>query len=120
VLLGVTIDFAVQVYFCAARGREQKAGGFGEVTVPIVLETDHLACFVVLLFSPLPGLRQVSSFLDRWDMRRRFLISLITFSALIGVFVQKGDFPKTGVDNSASADPERLSSFLGMSLLLCI
>ena len=58
VLLGVTIDFAVQVYFALPGGESKKPAVLDEVTSPIVFGgLTTLACFIMLLFSPLPGLR---------------------------------------------------------------
>ena len=94
VLLGVTIDFAVQVYFALPGGESKKPAVLDEVTVPIVFGgLTTLACFVVLLFSPLPGLRQVSSF-SIVGICAALLISLITFPHLIGVSSRRGIFQK--------------------------
>jgi len=94
VLLGVTIDFAVQVYFALPGGESKKPAVLDEVTSPIVFGgLTTLACFVVLLFSPLPGLRQVSSF-SIVGICAALLISLITFPHLIGVSSRRGIFQK--------------------------
>ena len=94
VLLGVTIDFAVHVYFALPDDESKKAAVLDEVTIPIVFGAlTTVACFAVLLFSPLPGLRQVSSF-SIVGICAALLISLITFPHFIGVSSRKGVFQK--------------------------
>ncbi|MEI6261529.1 MAG: hypothetical protein WCR46_16700 [Deltaproteobacteria bacterium] len=94
VLLGVTIDFAVHVYFALPDDESKKAAVLDEVSIPIVFGAlTTVACFVVLLFSPLPGLRQVSSF-SIVGICAAFLISLITFPHFIGVSPRRGVFQK--------------------------
>ncbi len=92
VLLGVTIDFAVHVYFALPDDESKMAAVLDEVTIPIVFGAlTTVACFVVLLFSPLPGLRQVSSF-SIVGICAALLISLITFPHFIGASSRKGVF----------------------------
>lgn len=94
VLLGVTIDFAVHVYFALPDNESKKAAVLDEVTIPIVFGAlTTVACFSVLLFSPLPGLRQVSSF-SIVGICAALLISLITFPHLIGISSRRGVFLK--------------------------
>ena len=96
VLLGVTIDFAVQVYFALPGDERKKPAVLDEVTPPIVFGgLTTLACFVVLLFSPLPGLRQVSSF-SIAGICAAMLMSLITFPHFIGSSARRGIFRKQG------------------------
>ena len=94
VLLGVTIDFAVHVYFALPDNESKKPAVLDEVTIPIVFGAlTTIACFAVLLFSPLPGLRQVSAF-SIIGICAALLISLITFPHIIGVSSRKGIFQK--------------------------
>ncbi len=94
VLLGVTIDFAVHVYFALPDTESKKAAVLDKVTIPIVFGAlTTVACFAVLLFSPLPGLRQVSSF-SIVGICAALLISLITFPHFIGISSRKGVLQK--------------------------
>ncbi len=94
VLLGVTIDFAVQVYFALPGKEGAKPSVLDEITPPIVFGgLTTMGCFVVLLFSPLPGLRQVSSF-SLVGICAALLISLITFPHFIGASSRRGIFRK--------------------------
>lgn len=95
VLLGVTIDFAVHVYFALPEEESKKAAVLDEVTIPIVFGAlTTVACFVVLLFSPLPGLRQVSAF-SIVGICAALLITLITFPHFIDVSSRRGVFQKS-------------------------
>ena len=120
VLLGVTIDFAVQVYFALPGGESKKPAVLDEVTVPIVFGgLTTLACFVVLLFSPLPGLRQVSSF-SIVGICSALLISLITFPHLIGVSSRRGIFQKQVWTIRQRRSGTVVIIFWACLLLLCI
>ncbi len=115
VLLGVTIDFAVHVYFALPDNESKKAAVLDEVTIPIVFGAlTTVACFVVLLFSPLPGLRQVSSF-SIVGICAALLISLITFPHFIGSFIQKRCFSKKGIGNPPPQIRNGHRSFLDLS-----
>ncbi len=120
VLLGVTIDFAVQVYFALPGGESKKPSVLDEVTTPIVFGgLTTLACFVVLLFSPLPGLRQVSSF-SIVGICAALLISLITFPHLIGVSSRRGIFQKQVWTIRRRRSGTAIIIFWACLLLLCI
>jgi predicted exporter len=120
VLLGVTIDFAVQVYFALPGGESKKPAVLDEVTTPIVFGgLTTLACFVVLLFSPLPGLRQVSSF-SIVGICAALLISLITFPHLIGVSSRRGIFQKQVWTIRRRRSGTVIIIFWACLLLLCI
>ncbi len=61
VLLGISIDFAFHVYFAVRRPGSDQHLVAGEVAHPVLLSgTTTLAAFSVLLFSSLPGQRQLA------------------------------------------------------------
>ncbi|MDO9109662.1 MAG: MMPL family transporter [Desulfatirhabdiaceae bacterium] len=120
VLLGVTIDFAVHVYFALPDNESKKAAVLDEVTIPIVFGAlTTVACFAVLLFSPLPGLRQVSSF-SIVGICAALLISLITFPHFIGISSRRGVFLK----KASGTRPRKFGMvtvlFWACLMLLCV
>ena len=120
VLLGVTIDFAVHVYFALPDDESKKAAVLDEVTIPIVFGAlTTVACFVVLLFSPLPGLRQVSSF-SIVGICAALLISLITFPHFIGVSSRRGVFQKQAWKTRPQKSGIIIIIFWSCLILACI
>ncbi len=120
VLLGVTIDFAVHVYFALPDDESKKAAVLDEVTLPIVFGAlTTVACFIVLLFSPLPGLRQVSSF-SIVGICAALLISLITFPHFVDVSSRRGVFQKRAWGNRPRKFGLITVFFWSCLVLLCI
>lgn len=120
VLLGVSIDFAVHVYFALPDDARKKAAVLDEVTPPIVFGAlTTVACFVVLLFSPLPGLRQVSSF-SIVGICAALLISMITFPHVIDVSSRKGVFQKQAWKTDPGKSGRTIVLFWACLILLCI
>jgi predicted exporter len=63
VILGVSVDFAVHVYFALRSGAESPGKTIKEVSRPVIFGgLTSLAAFSVLLFSNLPGQRQLAVF----------------------------------------------------------
>jgi predicted exporter len=63
VLLGIAVDFGLHVYFALRRGGEAAADIVGAVARPVVFGAlTTVAAFAVLLFSDLPGQRQLAVF----------------------------------------------------------
>lgn len=63
VLLGIAVDFGLHVYFALRRGGDNPATILGEVSRPVVFGAlTTMAGFGVLLFSDLPGQRQLAVF----------------------------------------------------------
>lgn len=63
VLLGISVDFAFHVYFAARHPGSDQPGVAGEVARPVLLSgMTTLSAFSVLLFSSLPGQRQLAVF----------------------------------------------------------
>lgn len=63
VLLGISVDFGLHVYFALRHGGGSKADIVGAVARPIVFGAmTTVAAFAVLLFSDLPGQRQLAVF----------------------------------------------------------
>jgi predicted exporter len=63
VLLGIAVDFGLHVYFALGRGRGEAADLVGAVSKPVTFGAlTTLAAFAVLLFSDLPGQRQMALF----------------------------------------------------------
>jgi predicted exporter len=63
VLLGIAVDFGLHVYFALRRGGEEAAEIIGAVSRPVVFGAlTTVAAFAVLLFSDLPGQRQLAVF----------------------------------------------------------
>ncbi|MBI5594147.1 MAG: MMPL family transporter [Deltaproteobacteria bacterium] len=120
VLLGVTIDFAVHVYFALPDDESKKAAVLDEVTIPIVFGAlTTVACFVVLLFSPLPGMRQVSSF-SIVGICAALLISLITFPHFIRVSSRKGVFQNQTWKTRPQKSGIVIIIFWSCLMLMCI
>ena len=71
VLLGITDDFPLYVYF-TLRGGGDAAQRVGRIARPIIFSgATIVAAFAVLLFSNLPGQRQIGVFCDGWHRRLR-------------------------------------------------
>ncbi|MDO3379814.1 MMPL family transporter [Geoalkalibacter halelectricus] len=63
VLLGIAVDFGLHVYFALRRGQGDAATLVGKVSRPILFGgLTTIAAFSVLLFSDLPGQRQLALF----------------------------------------------------------
>jgi predicted exporter len=63
VLLGIAVDFGLHVYFALRRGGEAAADIVGAVARPVLFGAlTTMAAFAVLLFSDLPGQRQLAVF----------------------------------------------------------
>jgi predicted exporter len=63
VLLGIAVDFGLHVYFALRRGGQAAADIVGAVARPVVFGAlTTVAAFAVLLFSDLPGQRQLAVF----------------------------------------------------------
>jgi len=120
VLLGVTIDYAVHIYFALPGDESKKAAVLDEVTIPVVFGAlTTVACFVVLLFSPLPGLRQVSSF-SIVGICAALLISLITFPHFIGISSRRGVFQKQALGAHPRKSGKVIVFFWVCLILVCV
>jgi predicted exporter len=63
VLLGISVDFALHIYFALRTGTRRSAAVITEVSRPILFGgMTTLATFGALLFSDLPGQRQIATF----------------------------------------------------------
>ncbi|MDH4100729.1 MAG: MMPL family transporter [Nitrospirota bacterium] len=63
VLLGITVDYGIHVYFAMRRGDALSHVMAGRVARPVIFGgLTTLAAFAVLLFSDLPGTRQIAVF----------------------------------------------------------
>ncbi|BCR03188.1 membrane protein [Desulfuromonas versatilis] len=63
VLLGIAVDFGLHVYFALRRGGAEPAAILGAVAKPVTFGAlTTVAAFAVLLFSDLPGQRQLAVF----------------------------------------------------------
>lgn len=85
VLLGITVDFGLHVYFALRRGGAAPATILAEVARPVLFGgLTTLAGFAVLLFSDLPGQRQLAVFAIA-GIGSALLLSLLVLPHLIPV-----------------------------------
>lgn len=85
VLLGICVDFGLHVYFALCRGGDRPAAILGEVARPVLFGgLTTIAAFAVLLFSDLPGQRQLAVF-SMAGLGAALLLSLLVLPQLIPV-----------------------------------
>jgi len=83
VLLGITVDFGLHVYFALRRGGASPETIIGEVARPVLFGgLTTVAGFAVLLFSDLPGQRQLAVF-SIAGIGAALLLSLLVLPHLI-------------------------------------
>ncbi|OEU73577.1 MAG: hypothetical protein BA869_12675 [Desulfuromonadales bacterium C00003107] len=94
VLLGITVDFGLHVYFALRRGGAAPEAIVGELARPILFGgLTTMAGFAVLLFSDLPGQRQLAVF-SIAGIGAALLLSLLVLPHLI---------PAVGPEQGASS-----------------
>ncbi len=83
VLLGITVDFGLHVYFALRRGGAPPEAIIGELSQPLLFGAlTTVAGFAVLLFSDLPGQRQLAVF-SIAGIGMALLLSLLVLPHLI-------------------------------------
>lgn len=83
VLLGISVDFGLHVYFALRRGGARPGVILGEVARPVLFGgLTTMAAFAVLLFSDLPGQRQLAVF-SIAGLSAALLLSLLVLPHLI-------------------------------------
>ena len=116
VLLGITIDFGLHVYFALRHGKRPAVEKLREVVRPVLFGgLTTLAAFAVLLGSDLPGQRQLAV----------FAIAGITVALLLALWVlphlvPHGEAPELKVSSTAPRQLKRRNWLLGGWLLLLI
>ncbi len=119
VLLGISVDFALHVYFALRRGGEAPAAVLATVARPVLFGgLTTIAAFAVLLVSDLPGQRQLAVFAIT-GLSASLLLSLLVLPHLIPPAA--ADRPQRNWLQVGQRLPRRwvLGVWLGL-LLLCL
>ena len=83
VLLGISVDFALHVYFAVRHNSSNPSGAIAEVSRPVLFcGMTTLAAFSVLIFSSLPSQRQLAIF-SIIGIGASMILSLITLPHLV-------------------------------------
>ncbi len=83
VLLGITVDFALHVYFAVSQENQPAGPGLDEVSRPVFFSALTTMCaFGVLFYSKLPGQRQLAAFAIA-GILHALLVSLMVLPHLI-------------------------------------
>jgi len=86
VLLGISVDFALHVYFAVAYGKHGVGGILQEISRPMLFSAlTTISALCVLLFSELPGQRQLAVFAVA-GLVWAWIISLLVLPHLLGPF----------------------------------
>jgi predicted exporter len=110
VLLGISVDYALHVYFSLRHGRGEPDQVVGEVARPVVFGgLTTVAAFAVLLFSDLPGQRQLAV----------FAIVGLTVSLLLSLVVLPHLVPSAVDVDDRLFEPARPGKKRGRLILLC-
>ncbi|PLX82978.1 MAG: transporter, partial [Desulfuromonas sp.] len=90
VLLGITVDFALHVYFALRHGGPDRAAVLERVSRPLLFGgLTTLGAFAVLLLSDLPGQRQLAVF-SLAGIAAALLLSLFALPHLVGSAGEEG------------------------------
>jgi uncharacterized protein len=93
VLLGITVDFALHVYFALRRGGAAPGQILAAVARPVLFGgMTSMAAFGVLLFSDLPGQRQLAVF-AMTGLAASLLLSLLVLPQLVPAGPPASDIP---------------------------
>jgi predicted exporter len=96
VLLGISVDFALHVYFAIKHSSSNPAGAIAEVSRPVLFcGMTTLGAFGVLLFSSLPSQRQLAIF-SLIGIAASMILSLITLPHLTPCKKDAKVFSKSG------------------------
>lgn len=110
VLLGISVDYALHVYFSLRHGRGAPDRIVGEVARPVVFGgLTTVAAFAVLLFSDLPGQRQLAV----------FAIVGLTVSLLLSLVVLPHLVPSAVAGEGRLAEPASSGGKRGRLILFC-
>jgi predicted exporter len=110
VLLGISVDYALHVYFSLRHDRGAPDQVVGEVARPVVFGgLTTVAAFAVLLFSDLPGQRQLAV----------FAIVGLTVSLLLSLVVLPHLVPSAVEGEDRLAEPTSPGGKRGRLILLC-
>ncbi|WP_157671776.1 MMPL family transporter [Desulfuromonas soudanensis] len=110
VLLGISVDYALHVYFSLRHGGGAPDQVVGEVARPVVFGgLTTVAAFAVLLFSDLPGQRQLAV----------FAIVGLTVSLLLSLVVLPHLVPSAVAGEERLAEPASPGGKRGRLILFC-
>ncbi len=117
VLLGISVDYALHTYFALRQGGAEPDKIVGEVARPVVFGgLTTVAAFAVLLFSDLPGQRQLAVFAIV-GLTVSLLLSLVVLPHLVPATQGPDRAPE---DASSSANRGRRPILLVWGLLLVL
>jgi len=120
VLLGVSVDFAVHVYFALRHSKCDPAIVLAEVSRPVLFGgLTSLVAFGVLLFSNLPGQRQLAVF-SMTGIAASLIMSLITLPHLIRTAPVVDRSPGARFRSGVMLPPQWILGGWMVLLVLCV
>lgn len=109
VLVGMTIDFGLHLYYILGSNTESKSELLKKASVPIVISgVTTIAAFALLMLSPVPGLRQLSAFITV-GLTTALILTLFVFPHFI-----------TGCERPVASRPLSPSSPLRRVVILAV
>ena len=94
VLLGISVDFALHIYFALHGGKEDPSTIIRQISRPMLLGgATTIGAFFAMLFSDLPGQRQMAVF-SIIGISASLIISLVVLPHLVGAGYEKKESAK--------------------------
>ena len=119
VLLGISVDFALHVYFAVRHNSSNPAGAIAQVSRPVLFcGMTTLGAFSVLLFSSLPSQRQLAIF-SIIGIAASMILSLITLPHLVCIKNEAILAAKSGGEKSVKVASKWIVGAWLALLVLC-
>jgi predicted exporter len=119
VLLGISVDFALHVYFALRRGKGPPPQALAEVSRPLLFGgLTSLAAFSVLLFSRLPGQRELAIFAIT-GLAAALVLSLVLLPHLVRPGAEPSGSVTKGIPQKGPRTHRWIAGVWAILLLVC-